>query len=86
MDDVMRNDQLTGGPRGRRSDGPRSGPVRLSAGLGLNPVAPQSNSIRNWLAPGDAFSVAVKLHHLAAERNMDRHLDGVPESLGLGPR
>ena len=37
-------------------------------------------------APSDAFSVAVKLHHLAAERNMDRHLDGFHESLGLGPR
>src|SRR5207302_10470138 len=57
----------------------------LSAGLGVNSVASQPQYVTGS-APGDAFSVAVKLHHLAAERNMDRHLDGIREGLRLGPR
>ena len=85
MDDVTRNDQLTGGPRrwrsGRAAYRPR--PVERRVGRQFRRLSPQYVT---GSAPGDAFSVAVKLHHLAAERNMDRHLDGVRESLGLSPR
>lgn len=35
-------------------------------------------------ATGDAFAVAVELHHTAAERKMDGYLGGLDEGIGPG--
>ena len=66
----------------RRAKGRKARRAAWKAASPLNQIQYVTGS-----APGDAFSVAVKLHHLAAERN-----DGPApstasdESLGLGPR